>query len=518
MGWTRNVLFIMCDQLRADFLSCYGNPVLDTPNIDALAKRGVRFSRAYVQSGVCGPSRMSYYTGRYPSSHGATWNFIPMPLSERTLGDYLADAGLSAHLAGKTHFEPDPAAHAALAKGFRTRESLLEGGFSVVTRHEGDLPSGKEDYRAFLQALGYDSPDPWHEFANSGRNGDGSVASGWLMRHAHLPAQIDAEHSETAFVTRRAIRFVREMGDRPWLLHLSYIKPHWPYMAPAPYHDRYRSAADLPIRRCTDELAGEHPVVHAYRTHDESLSFAREEVVRRVRPTYMGLIKEIDDHLGQLFEELDRTGRLDDTLVIFTSDHGDLLGDHGLGEKELFFEQVQNVPLIVVDPDPRADRTRGTTDARLVQAIDVVPTVLEELGLAVPSHRVEGRSLLPLLRDGPDQSWREYAVSELDYSTRRARHVLRLPPDAPCRGYMVRDERWKFVHWSGFRPQLFDLAEDPDEYHDLGVDPRYEHVRLLMSQRLLDWSLGLKRRTCVDHDRIAAMTDNLPKGIHIGQW
>lgn len=516
----RNVLFIMCDQLRADYLSCYGSPWLHTPNMDALAARGVAFTQAYVQSGVCGPSRMSFYTGRYPSSHGATWNFIPMPMSELTVGDYLSQAGRALHLAGKTHFEPSAEATAAWRGGAagRSAASLLQGGFEVVCRHEGDLPTGKEDYRRYLESAGYAGDDPWLQHANSGRHPDGSLASGWQMRHAHLAAHVAEPHSETAYVSNAAIDFIRRHRDEPWSLHLSYIKPHWPYIAPAPYHDMYRRAEQAPIRRNRASEANEHPVLAAYRSHDECRSFDQEDIVRHVRPAYMGLIRQIDDHLGRVLEVLEQTGQTDQTLIVFTSDHGDFLGDYGFGEKELFHDVVQRVPLIVVDPSSAADATRGTRDQRFAAAVDVVPTILEALGLPAQAHRVEGRSLLPLVRGAAVDDWRDCVFSELDYATRRARHVLGRSRDADCRGWMVRTADWKLVAWNGYRPQLFHLAEDPDEFHDLGADPAFEPVRQSLSARLLAHQLTLKRRIAVDLDRIEAMTDNLPPGIHIGQW
>lgn len=517
-GKVRNVLFIMCDQLRADYLSCYGHPVLQTPNIDRLASRGVRFTRAYVQSGVCGPSRMSFYTGRYPSSHGATWNFIPMPVSEYTLGNYLEEAGRSLHLVGKTHVEPDREgmAQLGLAPGSESAELLKEGGFRVIVRHEGDLPTGKEDYKDYLRGIGYDGDDPWLDYAAGAVDENGKVVSGWNMRNAHLAARVREEHSETAYVTDQAINFIKARGEQPWALHVSYIKPHWPYMVSAPYHDMYRDADTGPILPpCT---ANEHPVVAAYRKHPEALSFSQEEVARHVRPTYMGLIKQIDDHLGRLFDELEQAGRMEDTLIVFTSDHGDFLGDRELGEKELFYEEIQRVPFIVYDPDPAADALRGKTEERLVEAVDVVPTVLAALGLEIPQHRVEGRSLLPLTRGEPLSGWRQFAVSELDYSTRRARNVLNRSIESDCRAWMIRTDRWKYVHWVGYRPQLFDLQADPQELADLGADASFEQICAELRGTLLDWLLARKHRTAVSHHRIARMTDNLPPGIHIGVW
>src|SRR5206468_3779742 len=148
------------------------------------------------------------------------------------------------------------------------------------------------------------------------------------------------EHSETAYLTDLALDWIRAQGETPWVLHLSYVKPHWPYVAPAPYHALYRGRDVGPILRgAQDGTADEHPVVAAYRRHDEALSFAREEVARHVRPAYMGLVAQLDHHLGRVLDDLDALGRTRDTLIVFTSDHGEFLGDRGLGEKELFYDE-----------------------------------------------------------------------------------------------------------------------------------------------------------------------------------
>lgn len=518
MSGIRNVLFIMCDQLRADHLSCYGNSILDTPNIDQLARRGVRFDRAFVQSAVCGPSRMSFYTGRYPSSHGAGWNFIPMSLGELTLGDYLDEHGIDLSLIGKTHFEPLASAPHYASLGLRSSDSLLEGGFKVVARHEGDLPRGKQAYRQYLHSQGYRDEDPWLQRANSGVGADGMLRSGWHMHNAHLAANIEERHSETAYAAALARTFIEANRDVSWVLHLSFIKPHWPYIAPAPYHEMYRHREQLPILRRAQPDSQEHPVLRAYRTHDECLSFSREEVARHIRPTYMGLVKQIDDHVGRVLDTLQSTGQLDSTLILFTSDHGDFLGDYGLGEKELFYDVVQRIPFIVVDPRVHADATRGTTCSEFVEAVDVVPTILDMLGKPVPWHRVEGRSLRPLLHGEPAAGWRDCVFSEIDYSTRRARLQLGLDVSAPCKGHMIRTDRWKLVQWAGFRPQLYDLQADPQEVQDLGAESGYETVVAALTQRLLAHMQGLKSRTGVDHARIESMTDRLPPGIFVGAW
>lgn len=516
----RNVLFIMCDQLRADYLGCAGHPWLRTPNIDRLAARGVRFANTFVQSPVCGPSRMSFYTGRYVTSHGATWNRVPLSVRELTIGDYLRPAGVRVALAGKTHVMPDEAglARFGIEAGSALDAFLRQGGFEELDRYDGHHPPGRESgYAEYLRGLGYDSADPWTDFAISVEAPGGRVLSGWNMRNVVHPARVKAEHSETAYMTDRAITFIESQGEQPWLLHLSYVKPHWPYVAPAPYHNLYdRDHLTSPIRSET-ETSSAHPVVSAYRQHEESVNFARDEVIETVKPAYMGLITQIDDEIGRLMGVLERCGRLDDTLIVFTADHGDFLGDHWLGEKELFYESALKVPLIVCDPRAAANDTRGSVDVRMVESIDLLPTCLDALNLSIPAHVIEGRSLLPLLH-GRTPEWRDSVVSELDYSFRLARQLLGRGP-RECRGIMVRDQRWKFVWWQGLRPQLFDLGDDPCEFSDRGEDAGCEPVRRRMQDQLLHWLQERKLRTTVDDAWVEGRTNTHRKhGIHYGVW
>jgi arylsulfatase A-like enzyme len=521
MTAVRNVLFVMCDQLRRDCVSCYGNSKVETPNIDRLASRGVRFDNAFVQAGVCGPARMSYYTGRYVNSHGATWNRVPLSAAELTLGDYLRAAGRTATLAGKTHVLPDTRALSRFGIEIDSERGALlrEGGFAVLDRYDGHTPPGPESgYADWLRTRGYDSADPWSDFVISAMDG-GHVVSGWNMRNVHLPSRVEEAHSETAYMTDLALDWIRARGDNPWVLHLSYVKPHWPYMAPAPFHKLYRRKDVGPILRgAQDGTADEHPVVRAYREHDECRSFAREEVVRHVRPAYMGLVAQVDYHLGRVLDALESMGRLRDTLIVFTSDHGEFSGDRGLGEKELLYDEIVRVPVVVMDPDPSADATRGKAETRFVEGIDVVPTIVDALGIPGSPHRVEGASLLPLTRGRPQAPWRDAVFAELDYGFRPARRVLgRGLRD--CRAFMVRDHERKYVHFEGFRPQLFDLAADPMEQRDLGADPRFEAVRARMRERLFDWLAARKRRTTVDDAGVEERTDtHRAHGIHIGIW
>lgn len=517
----RNFLFVMCDQLRADHLACYGHPHLATRNIDALAARGVRFDRAFVSSGVCGPSRMSYYTGRSMTSHGANWNRTPLSIAEVTLGEYLLRHGRSLALIGKSHMTPDLGGMKRLGidpAGALGRR-LASGSFVEVDRYDGHREPGRESgYPAFLAAKGYTGDRPWNDFVISVVDDQGATHSGWRMRNVRWPSRVAEAHSETAYTTDRAIAWIEQQGDAPWALHLSYVKPHWPYVAPRPYHDRYNIDQCLPVSRSARELDDQHPVLAAYRTMDECVSFVRDDCCAIVRPAYQGLIQQVDDHLGRLWETLDRLGRWKDTLVVFASDHGDYLGDHWLGEKEQFHDTVQRIPLIVCDPSSEADPTRGVVEKRFVSCTDIVPTALEALGLPAYAHRVEGASLLPLVRGHSPSTWRDCVVSELDYSYRRARRVLGRSP-GECRAWMLRTERWKYVHWQGFRPQLFDLEADPDELADLGRDRSTEPVRNALHRRLADWHDSLKQRVSADDAEVEAGTDrHREAGIPFGVW
>jgi len=522
MGKIRNILFIMCDQLRADYLGCSGHPSIRTPNIDALAERGVSFSRAYCQAPVCGPSRMSFYTGRYLFSHGSTYNDVPLRVDEWTIGDYLRPLGLRVGLVGKTHFRADTATLQRLGIDGAADRTVVQCGFEPWERDDGLHPDGSADpnlaYNAWLRARGYDGDNPWHSAANSAEGPDGEILSGWHMRNARLPARVKREHSETAYMTDRCMAVIDGLGDEAWCLHLSYIKPHWPYLAPAPYNDMYGPEDILPANRGARERENPHPVVAAFMRHEESVNFSRDEVRETVIPTYMGLITEIDDHIGRLMAFLSERGRLDDTLIVFTSDHGDYLGDHWLGEKELFHEESARVPLIVVDPDPAADATRGRIEARLAEAIDLVPTFVDCLGGPAADHRLEGRSLLPLLRGASVSGWRDAAFSEADYAFRGARLDLGRAPDE-TRAFMIRTERWKYVSYQGFGPQLFDLDADPAEQHDLGASNAHAGVRREMEDRINQWVRARRLRTTESNESVARRTDTAKaRGFLFGVW
>ena len=526
----KNILFIMCDQLRFDYLSCAGHPTLKTPNVDALAARGVRFTNAFVQSPVCGSSRMSFYTGRYVQSHGAAWNGFPLKVGEMTMGDYLRPLGMQTVLVGKTHMKADAEGMERLGIDPQSiiGVRVSECGFDPYERDDGLHgigPDGRYDpkvprYNQYLNDKGYGGDNPWHDYANAAQGENNELASGWAMRHASKPARVAEEDSETPYMTRRAMDFMREADDKPWCLHLSYIKPHWPYIAPAPYNDMYGEADVIPVVRSEEERADPHPVYREFMAHRVGQAFARDEVREEVIPVYMGLIKQIDDQMGVLFTFMREKGLLDNTLIVFTSDHGDYLGDHWLGEKDLFHEPSVKVPLIICDPSAEADASRGSVCDALVESIDLLPTFVDVAGgdAADLSHRLEGRSLTQWLHGQAPEQWRRYAISEYDYSMLPASGKLGVAPN-DARLFMVRDQRWKYVHAVGYRPMLYDLASDPNEFRDLGADAAYEGERQRLGAALAQWGLRQSQRTTRSEKQILGMRGkSLRKGILIGVW
>ncbi len=526
---TKNILFIMFDQLRFDYLSCAGHPTLETPNIDRIAERGVRFTRAYVQSPICGSSRMSTYTGRYASSHGAEFNGFPLRVGEWTMGDHLRELGMECWLIGKTHMRADKAGMARLGL---EPDSVIgarqaECGFDVWVRDDGlwaegpdgFYDEGRSPYNEYLKSRGYPGDNPWSHFANAAEEG-GDLASGWFMKNAGLPANIREEDSETAWLTGEAIRFIEQARGR-WCAHVSYIKPHWPYIVPAPYHAMYGANHVPAALRHPAEREDPHPIYKAFMDSPVGRAFARDEVRARAIPAYMGLIRQADDQMGRLFAFLEETGRMDDTMIVITSDHGDYLGDHWLGEKDLFHEQSVKVPLIIYDPSPEADATRGTTVDALVEAIDLLPTFVDVAGgpgaAAARGHILEGRSLIGWLH-GERPGWRDHAISEYNYSARPMAARLGVAP-RDARLFMVTDARWKFMHAPGFRPMLFDLEADPEEFFDLGASDAAEHraAVAMMLERLRDWGLRDSQRVTVSDADIAAMVGKSGRrGILLG--
>jgi arylsulfatase A-like enzyme len=325
---------------------------------------------------------------------------VPLSVGEQNIGDFLRPAGLRCALVGKTHMAADREGMKRLGIDRQSELGILTSqcGLEPVERDDGLWPDQIVDpnlaYNRYLASKGYDGDNPWQSWANSVEGENGEILSGWYLENNHLPARVKEEDSETPYMTGRAMEFMTEQGDNPFLLHLSYIKPHWPYVAPAPYHNMYAREHFLPTVRSEAEQTDPHPVLKAHMQHSQSRNFSLDEVRDNVLPAYMGLVKQIDDQMGRLFDWMSDNGRMEDTMIVFTSDHGDYLGDHWLGEKEMLHECSVRIPMIIYDPCEEADATRGTTSNSLVESIDMIPTFLDTVSeFTDKEHRSSPRML-----------------------------------------------------------------------------------------------------------------------------
>ena len=467
---------------------------------------------------------MSAYTGRYVSSHGSSSNFAPLRVGEKNIGHHLNPLGVRTVLVGKTHIIADQEGMERLGVDAESAIGVhhAQAGFEVYERDDGVHPDTMVKpnlkYNKYLKSKGYDEDEnPWHWAANSVETQNG-VRSGFFNDQVDLPARVSDQDSETPYMTRRAIEFLSEDNEKkPWLLHLSYIKPHWPYVAPAPYNSMYSVEDVIPPNKAEHELKDPNQLMGCFMNRVAGKTFGEDCAREKVIPVYMGLITQIDDQLGILFEFMEANGLMENTMIVFTSDHGDYLGDHWMGDKDYFHDPSVKIPMIIADPSEEANKTRGTTDDSMVELIDLLPTFLEFYEGSVEKNVLDGFSLLPKIR-GREADWRSAVVSEYDYSCQVFRPELeRMPLD--CRSYMIADEKWKYIHAPGFPPVLFDRVNDPAELNDLGRNPEYEHICDLMFKKLADWSLQYRQRETWTEDKNLHMTGLEEQlGVIIGYW
>ena len=497
----RNVLLVVVDQWRGDTLGFLGHPVVKTPTVDALAAEGVAFARHYTVAVPCGPSRASLLTGLYAMNHRAVQNTVPLDARHTNLALEARRAGWDPALVGYTTTTPDPREWPAMDPAFTVIGDVMQG-WRPVGAFEPDMA----DYFAWVAAHGHalpaHRPDIWLP------DGPGDAGEHASSRPSRIPAAL----SDTAWFTERALAHLEGAGDRPWFLHLGYYRPHPPFQAPAPFHALYDPAlSPKPIRAASPALeAAQHPLLAFYLEHTGRRSFfengrglARdmdEAEVARMRATYYGLISEVDAALGRIFDRLKETGQWDDTLIVFTCDHGEQLGDHHLLGKVAYFDQSFHVPLIVRDPDARADARRGTVVERFTESVDVMPTILDWIGAETP-RACDGVSLTPFLHEGEPAVWRDHVHYEFDFRDifySKPERWLGVGMDEASLA-VSQNETGKYVHFAALPPLFFDLETDPGQLHDRAADPAMRDRILAHAQELLSWRLRHAERTLTGH-------------------
>lgn len=483
-----NILLITADQWRGECLSLLGHPHVKTPNLDQLASDSMVFKNHFGQAVPCGPSRASMLTGMYMHNHRSYLNGTPLDARHTNVALEARKKGYEPALFGYTDTSLDP----------RTQD--------ISDGYEGVLP-GMDPVSKVLGDF-----EPWLEsLKNKGYDVTGGVKAVMSPRKNYLGAEhkgntfaapmYSAEDSNTAFIVDEAIEYLASREDSPWFAHLSFISPHPPFVVPEPYNSMYQEA-DMPLPDRCDTLEQEiaqHPWHKHYVTNQrgtpmtvgsessDNLSLSDQDL-RQVKATYYGMISEVDAQVGRLIDYLKETGAYDNTMIVITSDHGENLGDHWAFAKYTYFDQTFHVPLIVRDPSQAANKSRGSIVEAPTESVDIMPTILDAIGLDVPAQ-CDGRSLLPFSRAKQPEDWREEAHMEFDI--RGAYDGEGVPPLGlemkHCMGSILRGARYKYVYFARLPSLLFDMQNDPSEFNNLATDPAYQGVLLECAEKLLSW-------------------------------
>lgn len=483
-----NVLLVVTDQQRFDTLGCYGNPYVDTPNLDKLAAEGVLFENAYCQSPVCTPSRASFLTGRYPRTTRCRANGQSIPADERLISRVLAGHGYYCALAGKLHLAPcgPTACH--------IREQRVDDGFTDF--HWAHNPSGIGN--AGLPESG-------------GAYWSGNEYSRWLFRRGktyHCPnydpagyvqTGMDEEDHFTKWCIDQAIDWIRysaeekrqmpQFASPPWFYNINLFDPHHAFDPPKRLLDKYLArSGQLPLPKYLQGEWSEKTLfqqldhAHAYNNVRAPHHFCFDEMCdeehRMIKAAYYAMVEMIDIQFGRLMDTLAETGEIDNTIIIFTADHGEMLGDHGIYLKgPYFYEGLVHVPMIM---SWKGRFMEGVRLEAMVELTDIVPTI-EELCLGNVEPGVQGRSLAGILTGKQDPAGHRSSIY-CEYYQAMPWHT---EPEA--HGTMVYDGQYKLArfHTTG-EGELYDLKADPDELHNLWNDPACIQVKVRMLELLSD--------------------------------
>ncbi len=513
-----NFLFIITDQHRADHLGCYGNPVVRTPHIDALAAAGTRFERFYTATPICMPNRATLMTGRMPSLHGVRHNGIPLSLEATTFTDVLSAAGYQTALIGKCHLQsirddvpvvgmpqPDP-------RRVRPPEHLREARKDAGGRYDQELPStwaGDPEFEPVLPYYGFQhmelcikhadqvvghyerwlrarhpAPDSLRGRAHELPGNACAAPQAWRTR-------VPEELYPTSYVAERTVAFLEEHArsgrNQPFFLQCSFPDPHHAFTPPGRYWDMYHPEeialpgsfhhGEQPVPPHLARLYEERDRGEANRNGQRAFAVTAREVREAIALTY-GMITMIDDAIGRIRTRLEELNLAEDTVIVFTSDHGDFMGDHQLLLKAaLHYRGLVRVPFIWVDP---ATGTRGVVQPGLCGTLDLPSTILDRAGLE-GHNGMQGASLLSAM-DGAATGYDSLLIEE-----HQRRGYMGLPNNFRARTLITPDRRLTLYEGAGWG-EVYDLANDPDEMHNLWDDPGSRRTELLeiLARQMMD--------------------------------
>ncbi len=482
----RKVLLITGDQWRGDALSVLGHPAALTPHLDRLAREGTTFTRHYTVATPCGPARTSLLTGLYPFLHRSIRNGAPLDRRHTNLALEVRKAGYDPVLFGYTDSSADPASMAPEDPRLKSYEGVLPGFRLEASLNEACLTGWISE----LARKGYDIPERLLDVYT--HPGTAKV----LQRFDRGPALYQAEDSDTAYIADKLLDYLRLRRKEDWFIHAVFLRPHPPLIAPAPYHASVETAkVPAPVRHADkSHERAVHPFLDAWLSQQADPAYFESQVDvqalpdadhAEMRAVYYGLVAEVDAQLGRIFAHLEQSGELEETLIVFTADHGEMLGDHWCWGKGGWFEASNHIPLIIRDPKAKRS-SRGRRVEAFTESVDILPTILEWLGQTVPDE-ANGLSLLPWLSNQPPAAWRDAVFWEFDFRTphtQRAETHFGLTSDQ-CTMNILRDAEYKYVHFTAQPPLLYDLKRDPGELTNIAGDPAKAPVIAEYAQRLL---------------------------------
>ncbi len=455
-GSRPNVLFVMTDQQRADCWGAAGNRLIHTPNMDRIAQEGVRFRSAYSATPTCTPARSALLTGLSPWHHGML-GYADMaqryPLEKPQA---MRDAGYYTMTIGKNHYSP-------VRNGHGYQNMLLDehcpcgNGPAALAAAAAKGPVERSDY------------DSW--FAHEAPLADPHATGLWWNDFEGKPFALPERLHPTTWTGDSAVRFLSDYNQRePFFLKVSFIRPHSPYDPPERFMKRY-AEADLPTAQ-VGKWASRHEARNSDR-NDIWHGKLDAATIRKSRQAYYGCISQVDEQIGRIFETLERRNLLEETLIVFTSDHGDMSGDHNLWRKSYGYDASARIPMAMRWPKGLIAAERGQEMDQPVELRDLLPTFLDAAGTS-PSRPIDGRSLLGLVRS-KGAGWREFIDLE---------HDICYSPSNHWNG--MTDGKWKYLfHAMDGEEQLFDLSRDPHELSDLAGDSTHAGELRRWRQRLL---------------------------------
>jgi arylsulfatase A-like enzyme len=477
----KNVLFVIIDQLRADCVFGALADHLDLPNLRAFMNEAVTFKRHYSAVNPCGPSRASLLTGQYAMNHRSVRNGTPLRHDTPSVASEMRKAGYVPMLFGYTDTSQDPRAYHPDDPAMHTYEYPMVGFHEMLEmRFEMSYP-----WRSHLLNSGYRFDSYEQVYQPVSPTGDAP--------RVNDPAMYRAEDSDTAFLTDRFLATMPAYADQSWFAHLTYIRPHPPMVAPAPYNDMYDpDQIPLPGRLAdADAETAIHPFCGPAQASATPARFVvgfpdlepTDKNVQTLRALYFGLATEVDLHIGRVIQFLKDSGQYDDTLMVITADHGEMLGDRHSWGKFSVYDAAYHTPLIIRAPGLSA----GTEVTVPTESIDITPTILDWVGQEIPNS-MDGRSLIPFLQGETPHDWRGYSFSELDFSDPETpslwEQALGTGPSDSSLG-ILRDDRFTLVEFAADLPPILFDHEDAGEFANVADQPAYQADLNRLTRKML---------------------------------